>query len=243
MTNLSPPQRPLCVVGGLGRKKYRARGARWEGEREKRSLSFNVLFSHRPPRAFHFSITAFFIGIPSGSLCGGERWLINSVVLSCIYFMWLSLIKLCVFNSDGTHLFGTHKTLKGDLPWNRVWFSVVCTQPLFYFSFRSFRKRRRARARASAELEKEKFLPLPYPLALAVNKSSAVYITRARRTLKTEIEDLWTGWILRVFCFKHGIQFHYQQVYLPGFYSSESMYAFLFVRSPSWWAPVFVDKL
>ena len=126
--------------------------------------------------------------------------------------MWLSLIKLCVFNSDGTHLFGTHKTLKGDLPWNRVWFSVVCTQPLFYFCFRSFRKRRRARARAraSAELEKEKFLPLPYPLALAVNKSSAVYITRARRTLKTEIEDLWTGWILRVFCFKHGIQFHYQ---------------------------------
>ena len=68
MTNLSPPQRTLCVVGGLGRKKYRARGARWEGEREKRSLSFNVLFSHRPPRAFHFSITAFFsLGYPAGA--------------------------------------------------------------------------------------------------------------------------------------------------------------------------------
>ena len=86
--------------------------------------------------------------------------------------MWLSLIKLCVFNSDGTHLFGTHKTLKGDLPWNRVWFSVVCTQPLFYFSFRSFRKcgerESEASERASEsesegerELEKEKFLPLP----------------------------------------------------------------------------------
>ena len=28
---LSPPQRPLCVVGRLGRKKKRARGERWEG--------------------------------------------------------------------------------------------------------------------------------------------------------------------------------------------------------------------
>ena len=27
---LPPPQRPLCVVGRLGRKKKRARGARWE---------------------------------------------------------------------------------------------------------------------------------------------------------------------------------------------------------------------
>ena len=34
---LSPPQRPLCVVGRLGRKKKRGRGARWEGGREKRS--------------------------------------------------------------------------------------------------------------------------------------------------------------------------------------------------------------
>ena len=155
MTNLSPPQRPLCVVGGLGRKKYRARGARWEGEREKRSLSFNVLFSHRSPRAFYFSITAFFVGIPSGSLCEGERWLINSVVLWCIYFMRLSLIKPCAFNSGGTHLFATHKTLKGDLPWNRVWFSVVCTQPLFYFSFGSFRKHRRAGERSERASESE----------------------------------------------------------------------------------------
>ena len=33
---LSPPQRPLCVVRRLGRKKKRARGAPWEGEKEKR---------------------------------------------------------------------------------------------------------------------------------------------------------------------------------------------------------------
>ena len=33
---LSPTQRPLCVVGRLGRKKKRAGGARWEGGREKR---------------------------------------------------------------------------------------------------------------------------------------------------------------------------------------------------------------
>ena len=41
----SPPQRPLCVVGSLGRKKQKARG-----------------IVHR----------ALFIGIPSGSLCGGH---------------------------------------------------------------------------------------------------------------------------------------------------------------------------
>ena len=28
--------------------------------------------SHRPQRTFYFSIIAIFIGIPSGSLCGGE---------------------------------------------------------------------------------------------------------------------------------------------------------------------------
>ena len=33
---LSPPQRLLCVVGRLGRKKKRARGARYEGKKEKR---------------------------------------------------------------------------------------------------------------------------------------------------------------------------------------------------------------
>ena len=37
--HLSPPQRPLCVVGRLGRKKKRARGARWEGGRENRGFS------------------------------------------------------------------------------------------------------------------------------------------------------------------------------------------------------------
>jgi len=35
---LSPPRRPLCVAGRLGRKKKKARGARWEGKREKRGL-------------------------------------------------------------------------------------------------------------------------------------------------------------------------------------------------------------
>ena len=112
----------------------------------------------------------------------------------------MSLIKPCAFNSGGTHLFATHKTLKGDLPWNRVWFSVVCTQPLCYFSFLSFRKHRRAgeRSKRASESEGDRGArerkisspTLPYPLALAINKSSAVYITRARRTLKTEIEDL-----------------------------------------------------
>ena len=50
---LSPPQRPLCVMGRLGRKKQKARG-------------------ERVPRAHSiFSIVAFVIGIPR-SLCGGK---------------------------------------------------------------------------------------------------------------------------------------------------------------------------
>ena len=68
---LSPPQRPLCVVGRLGRKKKRARGARWEGGREKRGPPFPS--SHRPPHAFYFFDYFILMGIPSGSLCGGER--------------------------------------------------------------------------------------------------------------------------------------------------------------------------
>ena len=37
--------------------------------------------SHRPPRAFYFSVIAIFIGIPSGSLCGEDRF-----ILSCKSF-------------------------------------------------------------------------------------------------------------------------------------------------------------
>ena len=47
-SGLSPPQRPLCVVGRLGRKKKRA-------------------------RAFYFFDYFILMGIPSGSLCEGER--------------------------------------------------------------------------------------------------------------------------------------------------------------------------
>ena len=51
---LSPPQRFLCVVGRLGRKKKRARGERLEGRREKRGLFPPFPSSHCPPRAFYF---------------------------------------------------------------------------------------------------------------------------------------------------------------------------------------------
>ena len=51
---LSPPQRFLCVVGRLGRKKKRARGERLEGRREKRGLFPPFPSSHRPSRGFYF---------------------------------------------------------------------------------------------------------------------------------------------------------------------------------------------
>ena len=56
---LSPPQKPLCIVGTAG-------------EKEKESARGTI----HTPRAFYFSITAIFTGIPSGIpsgiLCGGE---------------------------------------------------------------------------------------------------------------------------------------------------------------------------
>ena len=120
--------------------------------KERRGLChLTCCFSHRPPRAFYFSITAFFIGISSGSLCGGERWLIHSVVLWCIYFMRFSFNYL---------------------------FSTVVVLPYL--------------ARIFAFEQK--------------------------------------GMILRVFCLNIAYNFTIKHVYLPGFYSSESMYAFLFVN-------------
>ena len=68
---LSLPERPLCVMGRLGRKKKRTRGERWEGGREKRV--FRLFPLPIVPRALSiFSIIAIFKGIPSGSICGGD---------------------------------------------------------------------------------------------------------------------------------------------------------------------------
>ena len=49
------------------------------GREKRRSEVFSS--SHRPPRAFYFSIIAIFIGIHSGSLCGEDRF-----ILSCKSF-------------------------------------------------------------------------------------------------------------------------------------------------------------
>ena len=59
----------FCVVGRLGRKEKRALGARWEGERGKRSSRLFPL-PIVPGALSILSIIA--IGIISGSLCGGE---------------------------------------------------------------------------------------------------------------------------------------------------------------------------
>ena len=64
--NLSPPQKPLCVLRRLGRRKKKARGGRWEGGREEARLP-SFLFFHLPPCACYFSIIVFFIRISSGS--------------------------------------------------------------------------------------------------------------------------------------------------------------------------------
>ena len=70
----------MCLrEAGQSKKRKRAGDDGKEKER-KRGPLFPV--SHRPPRAFYFSIIVIFIGIPSGSLCAGERkypgfWIIS----------------------------------------------------------------------------------------------------------------------------------------------------------------------
>ena len=70
---LSSTEVSLCRrEAGRKRKKESARGTMGRAKGEERSLPFP--FSHRPPRAFYFSIIATFIGIPKGSLYGEERF-------------------------------------------------------------------------------------------------------------------------------------------------------------------------
>ena len=63
---LSPLQRPLFVVArlGLGRKRKKARGEQWEGERE---LLQPFPSSHRSTRAFYFWLLLFLLGYPAGA--------------------------------------------------------------------------------------------------------------------------------------------------------------------------------
>ena len=54
-----PPQRPLSVVERLGRKKKRARGARWEGEERGRVPAFS-LFPSSHARFLFFDYCYFY---------------------------------------------------------------------------------------------------------------------------------------------------------------------------------------
>ena len=57
----SPQQRLLCVVGRLGRKKKRAHGARWEGERQKRGFRlFPLPIVPRAPSIFSIIAVYFY---------------------------------------------------------------------------------------------------------------------------------------------------------------------------------------
>ena len=63
----------LVLWGNWGEKQKRKRAWHDGKGKERAEASPPFLSSHRPPRAFYFSIIAIFIGIPSGSLCRGER--------------------------------------------------------------------------------------------------------------------------------------------------------------------------
>ena len=75
--SLASAEASLYRREAVERKKESAWGTM--GREKRRSEVFSS--SHRPPRAFYFSIIAIFIGIPSGSLCGEDRF-----ILSCKSF-------------------------------------------------------------------------------------------------------------------------------------------------------------
>ena len=76
--SLSPPAEASLYRRETGeREKESTRGTM--GREKRKSEVFSS--SHRPPRAFYFLIIAIFIGIPRGSLCGEERF-----ILSCTSF-------------------------------------------------------------------------------------------------------------------------------------------------------------
>ena len=81
---------PLCSLlcrglfvlwGGWGERKIESAGHKWEGEREKAPTFSLFLLS---PRCFlFFSITAVFIGIPSGM-----RFSEGSLICVCTFDLW-----------------------------------------------------------------------------------------------------------------------------------------------------------
>ena len=77
--SLSFTEASLCCGEAGEKEKERARGTMGRGKRREAS-------SYRPPRAFYFfDYCHIFIRIPSGSVCGGERFcivLINNCCLS-----------------------------------------------------------------------------------------------------------------------------------------------------------------
>ena len=104
---LSPPQRPVCLVGRLGRKKKKARWRRWEEQRKGAGLFPS---SHRLSRAFCFSIIAIFTGISNGNLCGGESL---ETINTKLFTRWFHGYDSCR-NTRFCHFFSffLHKTCK-----------------------------------------------------------------------------------------------------------------------------------
>ena len=75
--SLASAEASLYRREAVEREKEDTRGTMGREKRRREVFSS----SHRPPCAFYFSIIAIFIGIPSGSLCGEDRF-----ILSCKSF-------------------------------------------------------------------------------------------------------------------------------------------------------------
>ena len=121
-------------------------------------------------------------------LGGNRRWvpLINSRLHEvCISFQIsrrVSGLAASTIRSQRNCLFQLNSLNDTLIVFSSMCELIPCTQTLFYFSFRSFRKHRRARKRKKSIF----FFPCPYPLGLrSINSPRFLFcITLVRRTLR-----------------------------------------------------------
>ena len=124
---------------------------------------------------------------------------------------WLPLVRYLlttpVRSFQGSGIRDTLRHWLGTSGFDHEKCRLACTQTLFYFSFRSFRRHLRAREKEKYNVCRhlwEKwgllsfFFPQHYPLALSwrsINPLRFIFYHLRSTDFEEKIEGLWTGWV------------------------------------------------
>ena len=111
--SLSPPQRPLCIVGWPEKGKKKARGGQWEGERkEARFFPLPIV-----PRALSiFRLLLFLLGYPAGGSAEKRGSFSLAKALNFVFkaqFRRRTFIKADPNKNNNNFILCRHKELKG----------------------------------------------------------------------------------------------------------------------------------